>query len=52
MSDDRTSVPMDRDVFERLKEHKGQYESWNQYLVALAQLADEHHDPPTLGTED
>jgi len=52
MSDDRTSVPMDRDVFERLKEHKGQYESWNQYLTALAQLADEHHDPPTLGTED
>jgi hypothetical protein len=43
---------MDREVFEELKEHKGQYESWNQYLSALAQLADEHHDPVTLGTDD
>jgi len=49
---DRTSIPVDEDVAERLKEHKGKYETWNQYLVALAALADEHHDPPTLGTED
>jgi len=49
---DRTSIPMDREVFEELKAHKGQYESWNQYLIALAELADEHHDPVTLGTED
>jgi len=54
MSDNRTSVPMDREVFEQLKEHKGKYETWNQYLTSLTQLADEHHEPPTLGgdTED
>jgi hypothetical protein len=49
---DRTSIPVDREVYEKLKEHKGKYETWNQYLVALAALADEHHEPPTLGTED
>jgi len=52
MSGDRTSIPVDREVYEVLKEHKGQYETWNQYLTALAELADEHHEPPTLGTED
>ena len=52
MSDDRTSIPMDRAVFERLKSQKGQYESWNQYLVALADLAEEHHEPPTLERDD
>jgi hypothetical protein len=46
---DRTSIPMDRKVFEELKAHKGQYETWNQFGVALAELADEHHEPPTLG---
>lgn len=52
MSDDRTSVPMGREVYEELKAHKGKYETWNQYLIALAELADEHHEPPTLGAED
>jgi len=49
---DRTSIPVDEDVAEQLKEHKGKYETWNQYLVALAELAETYHDPPTLGTED
>ena len=49
---DRTSIPMDREVFEGLKSHKGKYETWNDYLLELAELADEHHEPPTLRTED
>ena len=49
---DRTSVPMDREVFEALKSHKGKYETWNDYLLELAALADEHHDPvETLGDD-
>jgi hypothetical protein len=48
---DRTSIPFDEDVAERLKEHKGKYETWNQYGIALAELAAEHHEPPTLGTD-
>jgi len=35
-----------------LREQKGKFETWNQFGVALAQLAAEHHDPVTLGTED
>jgi len=49
---DRTSIPFDEEVAELLREQKGKYETWNQFGVALAALADEHHDPPTLGTED
>jgi len=49
---DRTSIPVDEDVAEHLRTHKGKYETWNQYLTALAELADEHHEPPTLGTDD
>jgi len=49
---DRTSIPVDEDVAEQLRAHKGKFETWNQYLIALAELADEHHEPPTLGTED
>lgn len=51
---DRTSIPFDEEVAERLKEHKGEFETWNQYGIALAELADKHHDPVTLGagTED
>lgn len=52
MSDDRTSIPMDREVFEALKDHKGQYETWDQYFASLATLAEKHHDPVTLGNND
>jgi hypothetical protein len=52
MSDDRKIVAMDPEVFQRLKEQKGQYETWNQLLSDAADLLDEHHEPPTLGTED
>jgi hypothetical protein len=52
MSDDRKMVALDPDVFEALKQHKGKHETWNQYALALAELADEHHDPVTLGADD
>ena len=48
---DRTSIPMDREVFDRLKAEKGEFEAWNDYLLALAELAEEHHDPPTLDSD-
>jgi len=48
---DRTSIPFDEGVAERLKEHKGKYETWNQYGIALAELAEKHHEPPTLGAD-
>ena len=48
---DRTSIPMDREVFARLKAEKGDYETWNDYLLELAELAEKHHDPPTLGDD-
>lgn len=48
---DRTSLPVDRDVFKELKAHKGEYETWNDYLIDLAALAEEYHDPPTLNDD-
>jgi len=46
--DERTSLPMDRKVFVQLKRNKGEYESWNQFFLALTRLAEEHHEPVTL----
>ena len=52
MTGERTSIPTDRAVFEQLKEHKGTYETWNGYLLELAELAEEYHDPPTPDGDD
>jgi hypothetical protein len=49
---DRTSIPFDEEVAEKLKEYKGEHETWNQYGIVLAELAEKYHDPVTLGTED
>ena len=48
MSDDRKVIKVHADVFERHKQHKGRYETWNHYMSELAELAEEDHDPGTL----
>ena len=49
---DRTTIPADEDVVEFLRQNKGEYETWNEYLIALGQLAEEYHEPVTLGSND
>jgi len=45
---ERKVIKVDPDVFAAHKQQKGQYETWNQYMAKLAELAEEHHDPVSI----